>query len=46
MEESEEEKRSDDGAHTEARGISLGCLGGEGGEENGKRTPRLEYFCK
>ena len=38
MEGSEEEKSSDDGAHTEARGLFKDILEGE------VRRPRLEYF--
>ena len=39
--ESEEEKRSDDGAHTETRGIAQGYLGGGGEKEKGKAQIRI-----
>ena len=40
-EESEEEKRPDDGAHTETRGIAQGYLGGGDGKEKGKAQIRI-----
>ena len=45
MEESEEEKRSDDGAHTKTRGtLFRGILEGEVGKKRGRGRPRLKYF--
>ena len=44
VEESEEEKRSDDGAHTETRGIAKGYLGRGGGKEKEKRETQIKIF--
>ena len=44
MEESEEEKRSDDGAHTKTREIAYRYLGRGGGREKGKRKAPIKIF--
>ena len=44
MEESEEEKRSDDGAHTETRRLLRDILEGEVGKKGRRGRPRLKYF--
>ena len=44
MEESEEEKRSDDGTHTKTWGIPKRSHGRGGGKERGRGRPRLKYF--
>ena len=41
MDESEEEKRSDDGAHTKTRGIAQVYLGRGGGKEKGKAQIKI-----
>ena len=44
MEESEEEKRSDDGTHSETQGLLRDFLDGEVGKKKGSGRPRLKYF--
>ena len=46
MEESEEEKRSDDGAHTETRGITYGMISWKGRWEKKGEGPDLTISTK